>query len=63
MKRSVSNFVREARNTVCIHLFRSRNYALELAQEDLGAYYGVEFFDSLGDFLGSELFNALDEDF
>jgi hypothetical protein len=44
-------------------LFRGRNYALELAQENLGAYYGVEFFDSLGDFLRGELFNALDENF
>jgi hypothetical protein len=61
--RPISASLFEARNAVCIHLFRGRNHALELAQEDLGAHYRIKFFDSLGDFLWGELFDALDEDF
>jgi hypothetical protein len=53
----------EARNAMCIHLFRGRNHALEFAQENLGADYRIKFFDSLGDFLRGKLFDALDENF
>ena len=57
---SASSFTRHG---VRIHLFWGRNHALELAQEDLCAHYGVKFFDPLGDFLRGEPFDALDEDF
>jgi hypothetical protein len=50
-------------HSICLHLFWGWDNTLELAQKDLRAHSRIKFFDSLGDLLGRQLFNALNEDF